>query len=143
MRGSAATIPRVPIEVRSVRTPAGDLVECRDESHSSDHATRFLLAHLPARVRGVACEVGCGTGVIAQALARLGASRVWATDVDEQALELVRRSAAANAIDTVVACRGPLLEPIPADERLDLVVAVLPQKPAPTRFDLRLSLIHI
>lgn len=120
-----------------MRTPAGELLECRDASHSSDQATRFLLAALPARVTGSACEAGCGTGVLAMTLARLGTSRVWATDVDTKALDLLQRALLENAIDNVVVRKGSLLEPIPSDERLDLVVGLLPQKPAPSKFDLR------
>ena len=43
-------------------------------------------------------DVGCGTGVLAIVAAKLGASRVWATDTDSDAVETTRRNAESNSV---------------------------------------------
>jgi methylase of polypeptide subunit release factors len=68
-------------------------------------------------------EVGCGSGVVACALARAGA-RVVATDIDAQAVRNTRLNAALNelAVETLV---GDMFTPV-AGRRFDAVVANLP-----------------
>src|SRR5699024_5683285 len=43
-------------------------------------------------------DYGCGSGILAIAAARLGAARVCAVDIDEQALRATRENAAANGV---------------------------------------------
>ena len=69
------------------------------------------LLHNRDRFRGVsACELGGGVGLVAIVLAAIGASRVWLTDSDTDALALAERSLAANVAvvsdATVVRCRA-------------------------------------
>jgi ribosomal protein L11 methyltransferase len=52
-------------------------------------------------------DYGCGSGVLAVAATKLGASRVWAVDNDPQALEATRENAAANGVSAQVAVREP------------------------------------
>lgn len=47
-------------------------------------------------------DVGCGSGILAIAAARLGASEVIATDVDPLAVEATRENIAANGVEAVV-----------------------------------------
>lgn len=65
--------------------------------------TRMCLAAVQRYVtRGVrVLDVGTGSGVLAMAAARLGAGRVTAVDVADEAVAAARRNAAANrmAID--------------------------------------------
>jgi methylase of polypeptide subunit release factors len=96
-----------------------------------------VARHLRVARGDVVAEVGCGTGLLAAFAAAHGASRVWASDVDPACVELARRTAAANALPQVQARCGALLDPIPRSERIDLVVAVLPQKPATVEFSTR------
>ena len=69
--------------------------------------------------------------------AALGAARVWAVDVDAAAVALCSASARANGLPAVRAVTGVLLDPLPADSPLDLVVAVMPQKPSNSAFSAR------
>jgi ribosomal protein L11 methyltransferase len=69
---------------------------------TGSHATtrlclRWLDAHLPQG----ACvlDYGCGSGILAIAAARLGATGVCGVDVDAQAVMASRNNAAANAVD--------------------------------------------
>jgi ribosomal protein L11 methyltransferase len=48
-------------------------------------------------------DIGCGSGILAIAAARLGAATVLATDVDPVAVEATAENAAANGVSSVVA----------------------------------------
>lgn len=77
------------------------------------HATTRLCIELLAETdRGSLLDVGCGSGVLSIAAARLGYGPIAAADVDPVAVDVTRANAAANgvAIDAVVAdaCHDPL-----------------------------------
>lgn len=58
-------------------------------------------------------DYGCGSGVLAIAAAKLGARRVWAVDIDPQALTATRGNAAENRVDTRVrVCEAGDLPPL-------------------------------
>jgi release factor glutamine methyltransferase len=93
--------------------------------------------HLAVPKGAVVAEPGCGTGSLSVLAARLGAARVYATDVDARSVTFARATAEANGAGAVTVLEGDLLEPIPPAERLDLVLALLPHKPAPRPFSVR------
>jgi SAM-dependent methyltransferase len=99
----------------------------------SDHMTAFVgrvLAREGASVRGRdVWEVGCGTGVLSALLGRLGARRIRATDVDADALECARRTAALNGV-AVETSTASLFEGVSWNEPVDVLIADLPQKPS-------------
>jgi ribosomal protein L11 methyltransferase len=68
-------------------------------------STRLALELLLQEARGSLLDVGCGSGVISIAAAKLGFAPVMAVDVDDVAVEVTRANAAANgvALDAVVA----------------------------------------
>lgn len=47
-------------------------------------------------------DYGCGSGILAVAAALLGARRVWAVDIDDQALTATRANAAGNGVTPLV-----------------------------------------
>jgi ribosomal protein L11 methyltransferase len=63
--------------------------------------TQLCLELLQELERGSLVDVGCGSGVIAIAAARLGYAPVHAVDFDEAAVEATSRNAAANGVDVV------------------------------------------
>ena len=65
----------------------------------------WLDGHMP--VAGPVVDYGCGSGVLAVAAARLGATRVLATDIDPQALQATRDNARRNAVEEAVATCEP------------------------------------
>ena len=74
-------------------------------------------------------DVGCGSGVLSVAAAKLGFAPVNAVDIDEVALETTRANAAANGVAVDVAA-----EPQPANLAvmniaLDVVERILPELP--------------
>lgn len=72
-----------------------------------DKGTRVLLEHVPEPEQGGdLLDLGCGWGPISLWLATVRRrSTVWAVDVNERALSLVRANAAAAGLANVRACR--------------------------------------
>lgn len=82
--------------------------------------TRLCLQLLIEVPRGRLLDVGCGSGVLAIAAARLGFRPVTAVDSDAVAVEVARQNAAANAVDLDVRLADATADPLPP---ADTVVA--------------------
>jgi ribosomal protein L11 methyltransferase len=65
-------------------------------------STRLSLELLLDQPRGSLLDLGCGSGVISIAAAKLGFSPVAAVDVDEVSVEVTRENAAANGVELEV-----------------------------------------
>ena len=65
--------------------------------------TRLCLQLLQDEERGSVLDVGCGSGVLSIAAAKLGFEPVVAIDFDEQAVEATERNAADNGVEVDVA----------------------------------------
>lgn len=78
----------------------------------SHPTTRLVLAYLERELRGgeSVLDYGCGSGILAVSAAKLGASRVAAVDIDEQAVAATRENAERNGV-AVEACRPEALAP--------------------------------
>jgi ribosomal protein L11 methyltransferase len=61
-------------------------------------------------------DLGCGSGVLAIAAAKLGFTPVVAIDSDEAAVEAARVNAATNAVDVAVRRADVLADPLPQAE---------------------------
>lgn len=79
-----------------------------------DTGTGVLLSHTPpAPPGGNLLDIGCGWGPIALTMALESPhATVWAIDVNDRALDLVRRNAETLGLDNVRACRP---EEVPVD----------------------------
>jgi ribosomal protein L11 methyltransferase len=86
--------------------------------------TRLCLELLLGLSPGSLLDVGCGSGVIAIAAAKLGFAPVVALDVDESAVEAARRNARANGVSVDVR-RGDALDPAQPLPAVDVAVANL------------------
>ncbi len=86
------------------------------------HPTTRLCIELLAEVdaRGSLLDVGCGSGVVAIAAARLGFAPVLAVDVDPVAVETTRANAAQNGVAVEAILLDALRERLPS---ADVVVA--------------------
>ena len=81
------------------------------------HATTRLCIGLLAELeRGSLLDVGCGSGVIAIAGARLGFAPVVAVDHDAAALDAAARNAHANAVQLELRLADALVHPLPSAE---------------------------
>ena len=102
-------------------------VETAGGVFSPDHVdlgTQVLLRTVPAPpATGDLLDLGCGWGPVALTLALLSPDAcVWAVDVNERALDLVRRNAARLGLHNVVAAT-------PDDVPEDVVLAALWSNP--------------
>lgn len=81
-----------------------------------DHGTAVLLRHVPPPpAEGDLLDLGCGWGPLSLTLGlRSPGARVWAVDVNERALDLVRRNASDLDLANVMASRP---DDVPAEVR--------------------------
>jgi ribosomal protein L11 methyltransferase len=85
------------------------------------HATTRLCLELLARQpRGSLLDLGCGSGVLSIAAARLGFDPIVAVDNDPVAVEVTRENAAANGVALDVRVVDATAAPLPA---VDVAVA--------------------
>jgi ribosomal protein L11 methyltransferase len=101
------------------------------------HATtRLCLELLEQLERGSVIDVGCGSGVLSIAAAKLGFAPVRAVDADPNAVEATTANAAANGVAVEVRSGDALTAELPdadvalANIALDVVEAVLARAPA-------------
>jgi ribosomal protein L11 methyltransferase len=92
-------------------------------SHGSTRGCLQALEGFSRESMRSALDVGTGSGILAIALAKLGAQRVLAIDLDEHALAAVRRNVEINGVGRVVQSSFESLEDI--RERFFLIVANL------------------
>ena len=78
------------------------------------HATTRLSLELLLELEpGGLVDVGCGSGVLAVAAAKLGFAPVIALDDDGNAVEVARANAAANGVEVDVQLADALVDPLP------------------------------
>lgn len=121
------TVPLVPSRPRTVELHLPDLsMELESDAgvfsaDRVDPGTKLLLLEAPALpAAGTFLDLGCGYGPIALTMARRSpGATVYAVDVNERALELVDRNAAAAGLaDRVRACRP---DQMADDTRFDVI----------------------
>lgn len=122
-------------EAATLHTPVGPLIDVGSPSLRFDHGTEFMIPLIRVSSGARAAEPGCGSGMIALYMAKAGARSVIGTDIDRSALAAARENAVRNVVANVEFIEGNLLEPVAC--QLDLVVALLPHRPAPRPFDAR------
>ena len=81
--------------------------------------TAMCLRALEERVRpgSTVLDLGCGSGILAIAAAKLGATRILALDIDPNAVSAARQNAAANGVAHTVEVREGTLPVDPAAAR--------------------------
>jgi ribosomal protein L11 methyltransferase len=94
------------------------------------HATTRLCLELLQEVEPASLlDVGCGSGVLSVAAAKLGFAPVHAVDIDDVALETTRANAAANGVAVDVGCELQPASLAVMNIALDVVEAMLPKLP--------------
>ncbi|MEI6100521.1 MAG: 50S ribosomal protein L11 methyltransferase [Eubacteriales bacterium] len=88
--------------------------------------TRMCIAMLEEYLEqgNAVLDIGCGSGILAIAAAKLGAGAVLALDVDNVAVETARKNVAINHKENIVLVkRANILDETPTDARFHIVVA--------------------
>jgi ribosomal protein L11 methyltransferase len=94
------------------------------------HATTRLCLELLQDVDPTSLlDVGCGSGVLSVAAAKLGFAPVLAVDIDEVALETTRANAAANEVSVEVGAELTPASIAVMNIALDVVERMLPELP--------------
>jgi len=103
--------------------------------HAPPPSTVELARLLDVRPGERVLELGCGTGLLAIAAAKLGAGHVVAVDLDGKALDAAIGNAAINGLsDRIEARAGSWYEAVKAGERFDVIIATPPQTPGKRPF---------
>lgn len=117
--------------------PGGALMEHGGTGYFSDQSTTHFAEYFTVNPGDIVAEPGCGSGMLSVLAAKLGASAVYATDLDPCAVEYAKQNVIANETPQVTVLQGDLLEPVPKDVPIDIVVSLLPHRPSPYRFNMR------
>lgn len=126
--------------VQTIAHPAGSIeIEMVPGACPPAESSAELARLLDVQPREQVLELGCGTGLLAIAAARLGAARVVATDLDPRSLQSAERNALRNAVGDRIDVRAgswyeALGEGADAAGRYDVIVATPPQTPGPSPF---------
>jgi len=109
-----------PWEQPSAGEPAVVIDPGRAFGTGAHPTTRLCVELLAAAPRGSLLDVGCGSGVLAIAAARLGYGPLVAVDDDPIAVEVTRTNAAVNGVVVEARVTDALDEPLP---KADVAVA--------------------
>ncbi len=96
------------------------------------HPTTRLCLELLQEVEPTSLvDVGCGSGVLSIAAAKLGFAPVSALDLDEVALEVTAENAVANGVEIELVSAPPAAELAVMNIALDVVEGILPTLDVP------------
>lgn len=96
------------------------------------HATTRLVLRLLAETVAsgdTVIDMGTGTGVLAIAAVRRGASMVWGVDIEPGAVRNAQENVAQNGVEQQVTIREGSIDAVPSDLRADVIVANVTRRP--------------
>ena len=109
---------KAPFHSETFDTKYTIVIEPKMSFGTGHHATTSMMCRLIAELdlKGkVGLDMGCGTGILAIYASLLGASKIYAIDIDEWAYENTIENAERNGVGNIVASQGDV-EDIPEVE---------------------------
>jgi ribosomal protein L11 methyltransferase len=97
--------------------------------------TRLCLEHLLGHAPASLLDVGCGSGVLSIAAAKLGYKPVVSLDLDEAAVEATRANAEVNGVDLEVYLADALADRLPPAGLVLANIAVAPVEQLASRLE--------
>ena len=124
------------VEKASIQLPSGKVeLEIPEGVHPPPPSSVDLARLLDIQPGEEVLDLGCGSGLLSVAAAKLGAKRVVATDLDPRALEATVQNALHNGVNQRVEVRsGSWYEAVGEGERFDVIILTPPQTPGPRPF---------
>ncbi len=137
----SAALERRPAVARgegemTVELPAGPVrLRLTAGVHVPPPSTLELARLLDVRPGDRVLDLGCGSGLLSVAAAKLGAASAVAVDIDPRALEATAGNARINELaDRIDVRAGSWFEALRPGERFDVIVATPPQTPGQRPF---------
>jgi D-alanine-D-alanine ligase len=130
-------------QITTVQLSAGPVtLETPEGVHAPTASSTQLANHIDVRPGDCVLDLGCGSGVLSIAAARLGARLVMATDLNPDALDATRTNALKNGVDDKLVTLASswydgLEEHILKTHgirQFDVIIATPPQTPGPRAF---------
>lgn len=101
-------------------------------------STRFCMRFVDQYVKGGEriVDAGCGSGILSIAAAKLGATQIFAMDVDDLAIRIARENVTLNKLDDVIqveegdiveAIQGREVDMVLANITADVVITLIPE----------------
>lgn len=91
--------------------------------------SKLLANNLKVRKGDLALDIGCGAGILAIVAAKIGASKVFAIDINPYAVETTIHNAHLNRVDDkVIAIVGDTFDPV-KNTKFDIIFSNPPQTP--------------
>ena len=115
---------KAPFHAETFDTKHTIVIEPKMSFGTGHHATTSMMCRLIAELDlngKVGLDMGCGTGILAIYASILGASKIYAIDIDEWAFENTVENAERNGVSNIVASCGDVQD-IP-EEEYDFVFA--------------------
>lgn len=130
-------------QTTTIQLPTGPMtLETPEGVHAPTASSVHLAQHIDVRPGECVLDLGCGSGVLSIAAARLGARLVMATDINSVALDATKTNASRNgAGDKIVALASSWYDGLEEHvlkmygiQWFDVVIATPPQTPGPRMF---------
>ncbi|HET6489689.1 MAG TPA: 50S ribosomal protein L11 methyltransferase [Syntrophales bacterium] len=124
--GSAAGRQEADVEL-----PAGNIhLQLSQGVHVPPPSTVEMAGRLDVRPGERVLELGCGSGLLSIAAAKMGAGRVVAVDIDPRSLDSAVENVRLNGFSDRINVRaGSWFEAVRVGERFDVIIATPPQTP--------------
>lgn len=130
-------------QTTTVRLSTGPVtLETPEGVHAPTASSAQLANHIDIRPGDCVLDLGCGSGVISIAAAKLGARLVMATDLNPDALDATRANASKNSVqEKVVTIASSWYDGLEEHmlrmhgiRQFDVIIATPPQTPGPKMF---------